>query len=411
MPSPGDPRPQVGGGRGRWRRRARSVGPILAAFLLLGCQDGGTEPPPPPPPAPPGAAPALQRVAEGLSFPVFLTSPPGDARLFVVEKAGRIKIIKDAQILARPFLDIVGEVSSGGERGLLSVAFHPDYASNGRFFVYFTNLDGDIRIVEYDVSSDPDVAEPTAVRTILAVPHPDFSNHNGGLLLFGPDRKLYAGLGDGGSGGDPRDNGQNIDVLLGKILRIDVDAGTPYAIPPDNPFASRTDARGEIWAFGVRNPWRYSFDRQTGDFYVADVGQTQFEEVDAVTGNPPGLNYGWSVMEGRHCFKPSSGCDQSGLTLPVVEYDHSQGCSVTGGYVYRGAAVPDLRGLYFYSDFCTGFIRSFRFSGGVASDPRSWPDLVADLGDQSAVSSFGEDASGELYVLTADGRVYRFVTE
>jgi glucose/arabinose dehydrogenase len=189
-----------------------------------------------------------------------------------------------------------------------------------------------------------------------------------------------------------------------------VDAAMPYAIPPDNPFASRTDARGEIWAFGVRNPWRFSFDRQTGDFYVADVGQNLFEEVDAVAGNPPGLNYGWNVMEGLHCFRPSSGCDQTGLTLPVVEYGHSQGCSVTGGYVYRGAAVPDLRGAYFFSDFCTGFIRSFRLAGGAATDPLSWPDLTADLEDRS-VSSFGEDAAGELYILTAGGRVYRFVTE
>ncbi len=395
-------------------RGLRRCGRLLAAAALLllgligGCKSGTTEPPPPPPP-PPGMNPALERVAEELSFPLYLTGPTGDARLFVVEKGGRIKIVKDGQVLAQPFLDISAEVSRGNEQGLLSLAFHPDYATNGRFFVDFTNASGDTRVVEYRVSADPDRADPAPVQTVLEVAQP-FANHNGGLIVFGPDRKLYVGLGDGGSGGDPQGNGQSKDTLLGKLLRIDVDAGVPYAIPPDNPFVAEPGARGEIWAFGLRNPWRFSFDRMTGDFYVADVGQNQFEEVDAVTGNPAGLNYGWNTMEALHCFEPSSGCDQTGLTLPVVEYDHSQGCSVTGGYVYRGSAAPDLRGVYFYSDFCSGFIRSFRFSGGAATDPHSWPDLEDDLEDQS-VASFGEDGAGELYVLTAGGRVYRFVAE
>jgi glucose/arabinose dehydrogenase len=201
-------------------------------------------------------------------------------------------------------------------------------------------------------------------------------------------------------------NGQSKATLLGKILRIDVDAGTPYAVPPDNPFVGQGGARGEIWAYGLRNPWRFSFDRQTGDFYIADVGQNQFEEVNAVAGNPPGLNYGWNRMEGLHCFEPSSGCDRTGLTLPVVEYDHGDGCSVTGGYVYRGSAIPEIQGVYFYSDFCSGFVRGFRFVGGAPTDSREYSDLEPE-GDRS-VSSFGEDAAGELYLTTFGGRVYRF---
>jgi glucose/arabinose dehydrogenase len=199
-------------------------------------------------------------------------------------------------------------------------------------------------------------------------------------------------------------------VLLGKLLRIDVDAGVPYGIPPDNPFVGQAGARGEVWAFGLRNPWRYSFDRQTGDLYIADVGQNSFEEVNAAPGNPGGLNYGWDRMEGLHCFQPSSGCNRSGLTLPVVEYSHDDGCSVTGGYVYRGSAVPSLSGTYFYSDFCTGFVRSFRLAGGTATDQRSWPDLEADLGAAN-VTSFGEDSGGELYIVTSGGRIFEFVAE
>ncbi|HEY7460746.1 MAG TPA: PQQ-dependent sugar dehydrogenase [Gemmatimonadota bacterium] len=392
---------------------------VLALLLLLLVQcngDGGNgvgppppPPPPPPSPPPPGAAPALREVVSGLSAPLYLTSPPGDSRLFVVEQGGRIKIIRNGQVLATPFLDVGSDISTGGERGLLSLAFHPDYASNGRFFIYFTAGNGDLRVVEYRVSADPDRAVPNAVRTILSVDHRR-SNHNGGLLLFGPDRKLYAGLGDGGGAGDPDENGQDRSVLLGKLLRLDVDAGVPYAIPPGNPFAGQAGARGEIWAFGLRNPWRYSFDRQTGDLYIADVGQGQFEEVNAAPGNPGGLNYGWDLMEGLHCFEPSSGCDRSGLTLPVLEYSHADGCSVTGGYVYRGSAVPSLSGTYFYSDFCTGFVRSFRLAGGTATDQRSWPDLEADLGAAN-VTSFGEDSGGELYIVTSGGRIFEFVAE
>jgi glucose/arabinose dehydrogenase len=388
--------------------------PLLFLPLLCGCGgDGTAEPgpgpgpaPPPPPPPSPGSAPALEKVADGLDFPLYLTAPAGDPRLFVVEKTGRVRIVRGDRVLDDPFLDLSGQVSAGSEQGLLSMAFHPGYAQNGRFFVSFTNLQGDSRVVEHRVSADPDRADPNPVQTILAVDQP-FSNHNGGLVIFGPDGKLYVGLGDGGSGGDPFEAGQDLGNLLGKILRLDVDAAAPYAIPADNPFVRRAGARAEVWAYGLRNPWRFSFDRATGDLYIADVGQNKFEEVNAVTAaQASGLNYGWNVMEGTHCFEPEDGCDRAGLTLPVLEYGHGEGCSVTGGYVYRGAALPDLRGAYFLSDFCTGFVRSFKLAGGRASDERRWPELEP---TEHGVASFGEDAAGELYVLTSGGAVYKVV--
>ncbi|HWC06515.1 MAG TPA: PQQ-dependent sugar dehydrogenase, partial [Gemmatimonadota bacterium] len=345
----------------------------FGSWLLACSGSGGANEPTPPDDPGPDPEPALVEVADGLSFPVHLTSPPGDPRLFVVEKSGAIRVIKDGQVLQTAFLDIRDEVSGGSEQGLLSLAFHPRYASNGRFFVDYTNLSGDTRVVEYRVSADPDRADPAPVQTILSVDQP-FANHNGGLLVFGPDGMLYVGLGDGGSGGDPQGNGQNRGVLLGKILRIDVDAGTPYAIPSDNPFVGQAGRRGEIWAWGLRNPWRFSFDRETGDLFVADVGQNDREEVNARSRDEGGVNYGWNVMEGSECFQDDD-CDRAGLTLPVVEYDHGEGCSITGGFVYRGSALPELRGHYFFSDFCSGFVRSFRLAGGAAVEERSWPDL------------------------------------
>ncbi|MDX1661786.1 MAG: PQQ-dependent sugar dehydrogenase, partial [Gemmatimonadota bacterium] len=258
----------------------------------------------------------LERIVEGLDFPLHVTAPSGDPRLFIVEKSGRVRIRKDGALLDEPFLDLSGQVSGGSEQGLLSIAFHPDYASNGRFFVDYTNRAGDTRVVEYRVSNDPDRADPASARTILEVAQP-FSNHNGGLVAFGPDGMLYVGLGDGGSGGDPGENGQDRSTLLGTLLRIDVDGGEPYAIPADNPFVDDPDARGEIWAWGLRNPWRFAFDRSTGDLYIADVGQNRFEEVNAVSGAGKGLNYGWDVVEGDACFEPRDGCDRTGLTPPV----------------------------------------------------------------------------------------------
>ena len=345
---------------------------------------------------------AVEVVVGGLDDPLYLTAPPGDPRLFVVEQAGRIRIVENGQLLGAPFLDITDRVSSGGERGLLSMAFHPAYATNGFFYVSYTSQpDGDTRIERYRVSGDPNVAEPNPDRVIFMLAQP-FGNHNGGPIAFGPDGMLYIGLGDGGSGGDPLENGQNVNTSLGTLLRIDVDGDDPFAIPGDNPFVG-VDGRDEIWAYGLRNPWRFAFDREAGYLYIADVGQNAWEEVNVAPSNAGGLNYGWNVMEGGHCFNASF-CDKDGLELPVLEYDHSAGCSITGGYVYRGASIPGIRGHYFYSDYCSGFLRSFRFTGDAVVDEREW-----DVGDLGRVLSFGEDADRELYILSGNGRVYRLV--
>jgi glucose/arabinose dehydrogenase len=360
-------------------------------------------PGPGPGPGPSDSA-ALQLVSGDLTAPVFVTAPPGDTnRLFVVEQGGRIRVLHHDSLLATPFLDVSGHIVSGGEQGLLSLAFHPAYAQNGRFFVYFTDKHGDTRVVRYRVSADPDIADSTSGDTILATPQP-FSNHNGGLLLFGPDDKLYVGLGDGGSGGDPLGNGQDLGTVLGKILRLDVDLPAPY-VPPDNPFVGTAGARGEIWLYGLRNPWRFSFDRTTANVYIADVGQGAWEEVDFLpSGSPGGQNLGWNVMEGDHCYATSS-CDRTGLVPPISEYSHSDGCSVTGGYVYRGTRVTSLQGLYLYGDFCGGWVRSFRYAGGRATEPREWPALAVNGG----LSSFGEDPRGDVYLTTLSGNLYRIV--
>ena len=378
--------------------------PIIA-WSHAGCDGNGNATEPPDDDGNPPAAVGLELVVDGLDFPVWLTSPPGDSRLFVVEKDGRVVVVEADALLPEPFLDLRGQVSTGNEQGLLSMAFHPDYAANGRFFVNYTDPAGDTRIVEFRVSDDPDRADPGSARTVLTIDQP-FSNHNGGLAIFGPDGMLWIGTGDGGSGGDPRGNGQNLGALLGKLLRIDVDGAQPYAVPGDNPFLGTAGARPEVWAYGLRNPWRFSFDRETGDLYIGDVGQNRIEEVNAVRGAGEGRNYGWNVMEGSRCFEPSEGCDEDGLTLPVIDYDHDEGCSVTGGTVYRGSEVPDLVGVYLYSDYCGGFVRSFRFDGSRAVDERRWPQLEP---PDNEVVSFGEDADGEVYVLTAGGAVHRIV--
>ncbi len=350
----------------------------------------------------------LALVAEGLAFPLYLTAPPDDSRLFILEKGGRIRIVRHDSLLPEPFLDIAAQVSNGSEQGLLGLAFHPDYASNGRLFIDYTDTNGDTRIVEYHVGADPEHADPASARILLTIAQP-YSNHNGGQVAFGPDGYLYVGMGDGGSGGDPQGHGQDPDDLLGSILRIDVNGAAPYAVPPDNPWADSAGARGEIWDIGLRNPWRFSFDRSTGDLYIADVGQSAQEEVDVSTsasGGGRGVNYGWNRMEGRSCFA-SDPCDQTGLVLPVVQYSHADGCSISGGYVYRGSAIPALQGHYFYSDFCQGWVRSFRLENGVAADQRAW----AELAPGGNVPSFGEDAAGELYVISAGGSVYRIVSD
>lgn len=357
---------------------------------------------------PAGTGARLQEVVTGLSVPLYLTAPAGDARLFIVEKTGGIRIVKDGALLPDPFLDLSAQVSSGSEQGLLGLAFDPEYATNGRFVVHYTDLAGNTALSRFQVSADPDRADPASEQLILTAAQPA-SNHNGGQVAFGPDGFLYLGLGDGGSSGDPEGRGQDPSDLLGSILRVDLRAGDPYTVPADNPFAGNPNARPEVWSYGLRNPWRFSFDRATGDLYIADVGETQVEEIDVSTpadGAGRGVNYGWSIMEGSQCFR-GSGCDRTGLTLPVLEYSHQEGCSVTGGYVYRGSSIPELQGHYFYADFCQGWVRSFRYTGGAVTDEASWPTLSPG----GPIVSFGEDSAGELYILQAGGGVFRIVPE
>ena len=347
----------------------------------------------------------FELVASGVPNVTSIThAGDGSGRLFLTTQPGQILIFDGSQVLPQPFLDISSVVLNGGERGLLGLAFHPNYAANGFFYVDYTDASGDTVVARYSVSGNPNAADPGSAAVILNVAQP-FPNHNGGQLQFGPDGFLYIAMGDGGSGG----NGQNLGALLGKLLAIDVDGGVPYAIPPDNPFVGVQGARGEIWAYGLRNPWRFSFDRQTGDMFIGDVGQDMWEEVDFQPADSlGGENYGWRLMEGNHCFNPPVGCDDGSLTLPIIEYSHSLGgCSVTGGYRYRGAANPDLLGVYFFADFCTGQI------WGATEDVfGGW--LVAELLDTPfSINTFGEDENGELYfahLSPFDGAIYRIVS-
>ena len=334
----------------------------------------------------------LRPIATGLDQPVAVAHA-GDSRLFVTLQRGRIVIVDAAG--TREFLNITPLVRSGGERGLLSVAFHPRYSDNGFFYVYYTDAEGDIVIARYQRSADPDRADPASRTLILEIPHREFGNHNGGQLKFGPDGYLYIGTGDGGGAGDSLGNGQRLTTLLGKMLRIDVDTGTPYAIPPSNPFAGNPAARPEIWAYGLRNPWKFSFDTITGDLWIADVGQNLFEEVNlqpaASTG---GENYGWNRMEGAHCFSPPSGCNDGSLTLPVLEYGRAGGaCSVTGGYRYRGTSNIRLRGTYIYGDYCNGVI-----FGATQQPDGTWAGRPL-FDAPFFISAFGEDLNGEVYVV------------
>lgn len=365
---------------------------------------------PTPTPTGPIVSIALQPViAAGLDTPTFLTHAFDD-RLFVLEQVGRIRIIENGQLLEQPFLDITDRVgSSASEQGLLGLAFHPQYATEGAageglFFVNYTDYNGDTHISRFSVmADDPYGADPDSEIDYLTLGQP-YPNHNGGSLAFGPDGYLYAGLGDGGSANDPLGAGQSLETLLGKILRLDVDtADDEYSIPADNPFVGVSGAPAEIWAYGIRNPWRFSFDRLTGDFYIADVGQGQWEEVNFQPANSAGgENYGWNIMEGTHCFE-SDTCDQSGLVLPIFEYDHSQGCSITGGYVYRGAQFPEMTGNYFVADYCTGIIWRLFPNGG------QWLSGIV-LDSDLIISSFGEDYAGELYALNyGSGGVYQIV--
>ncbi len=344
----------------------------------------------------------LEPLPARLERPVHIThAGDGSGRLFVVEKGGRIVVLRDGVARATPFLDITPRVqSSGSEQGLLGLAFHPRYVESGRFFVGYTARNGDQVVASFHVTPDPEVADPASERQILRMEDPA-SNHNGGLVLFGPDGYLWIGTGDGGAAGDRFGNGQNRRTLLGKMLRIDVDNGYPYAIPLDNPFVGSPDTRPEIWAIGLRNPWRYAFDRLTGDLFIADVGQNAWEEIHIQrTGSRGGENYGWPAMEGMHCYR--SGCDPSQYVMPIAEYGRDGGCSVTGGHVYRGARYPQLWGHYIFGDFCSGKMWALD-----EPSPGQW--RMTELPrTQLQISSFGEDEAGELYVAGyGDGRVYR----
>jgi glucose/arabinose dehydrogenase len=350
----------------------------------------------------------LEQVADAFSFPVDLQHPgDGSTRLFVVEKRGTIRIfdLEGQTVASQSFLDIESQVqSSCGECGLLGLAFHPDYAQNGFFFVNYTAPNPlRTRIVRFQADpNDPGRALADSETLLLEVEQP-YSNHNAGQLAFGADGYLYVGLGDGGAGGDPQDKGQDRATLLGSLLRIDVDATSgalPYGIPDDNPFVGNTDGYlPEIYAWGFRNPWRFAFDVDTGRLWLADVGQNAYEEIDIVE---KGLNYGWDVVEGLHCFEPSSNCDQTGLTPPVWEYSHALGRSITGGYVYRGARVPDLIGKYIYADYGSGRIWALTYEGPGAVEN------VELANTNLNITTFGQDAERELYLATAGGEIYRF---
>ncbi len=348
----------------------------------------------------------LHLVASNLTSPVFATTPPGDSnRLFVVEQGGTIKVLDrvTGTVLAT-YLSLTG-ITSGGERGLLGLAFDPHYNANGRFYIHYTDANGAITIARFLVSAtNANLANPASQVILVSIPHPTFANHNGGMLAFGPDGCLYAGVGDGGGSGDQSNNAQNIGNRLGKLLRIDPTTGAACTSGILNPFVL-SGGDQLVWSYGLRNPWRFSFDGD--DLYLGDVGQDTREEVDVSQGPNAGrgLNYGWRLMEGFICFNPSANCNNGGLTLPILDYTHDNGaCAITGGYVYRGRAAPAIQGSYFYADFCAGFVRSFRFNNGSAVERTEWPQLAA-----SSITSFGQDGSGELYILTQGGNVFRIV--
>ena len=398
--------------------RLGTLAPLAAALAIAACGGDSNSPSPTPTPSPsPTPPPAgLQLTTQtviastaGLQQPIDMQPAPGDTRLFIAERPGRLRIVESGTVRTTPFLDIVGRVgSTTGERGLLSFAFHPQYASGQAFvYVHYTEgATGDIIVDRYQpLAGDANRLDVTSRIEVIRIAHRQASNHNGGRVAFGPDGMLYLSTGDGGGANDQFGNGQNRNTLLGKLLRLNVNGTQTYTIPADNPTWGGGTARQENWAIGLRNPWRYAFDGNR--LYIADVGQNAIEEINAVSAASGGLNYGWSIQEGTSCFNAST-CDSTGLTQPVAQYPNpAQGCSITGGYVYRGSAIPELQGRYFYSDFCAGFVRSLLLANGTATEPREWIPQVA----ANQVLSFGVDPAGELYLLLSSGRVEKIVRQ
>lgn len=401
---------------------------LLLSLLVAGCaaaeparillQSRLSQPTPAPSGETPATAPTaltlgVEEVVTGLATPVFVTHAGDESgRLFIIEKGGTIRIWRDDALLDTPFLDITDRVnSSGNEQGLLGLAFPPGYSTLGYFFVNYTDSNGDTVVARFATLADaPDQADATSEQILLQIDQPA-GNHNGGMIAFGPDGYLYIGMGDGGGAGDRYENGQNPDALLGKMLRIDVttDPSQPYTIPADNPWVATdwngVDVRDEIWAVGLRNPWRFSFDRTTGDLWIGDVGQNQYEEINfTAAGSGSGLNYGWPIMEASDCYRESN-CSTEGLVLPVAEYSHAGHCSVTGGYVYRGQAFPTLQGIYLYGDYCSGALWALAPDGDGG-----WSNAEV-LRSDVRLSSFGEDEAGELYLVDMGGRLLRLVVE
>ena len=378
----------------------RSLAVALGLLLPAACGDGTRVDLPP-------FAVGLQQVfgsADGLSSPIDLQAPPGDSRLFIAERPGRIRIAQGGVLLSTPFLDISSRVTVQGEAGLLSFAFDPQYSTNGFVYVHFIEnipgTTGDVVVERYQVSSDPNVLQ-TPRTEVIRIPHRDANNHYGGRVAFGPDGMLYLSAGDGGGGNNQFMHAQDAASHLGKLLRIDVSA-LPYSIPADNPVWPNV-GRNENWAIGLRNPFRYAFD--AGQLYIADVGQDAREEIDVVSASASGLNYGWSIMEGTLCLAIGGPCNTPGLTAPVYDYDHGQGCAIIGGYVYRGAAIPELEGSYLFSDLCSGWLRSLLIASGVVN-VRQAPNV-----NVGTPLSFGQDGFGEIYVLTNDNRALRIVRQ
>lgn len=379
---------------------------VIALLTLAGCSDttGPEEEPFVP------VELSVELFNADVTRPTSMAAPPGDdSRLFVTEQFCCVRVIENGTLLPEPFLDLSGQLGQSFELGVASIAFHPEFETNGYVYVSYSNTVPEHVVERYTVSeADPNKADVSSAQLILATPQ-TADRHMGGYIAFGPEGYLWVSRGDGSQGGDNQGNGQNIETLLGAVSRIDVDAATPYAIPPDNPFVG-VEGRDELWAYGLRNPWKLAFDAENDLVYLADVGANEWEEVNVVPNTEEGYNFGWSRMEGTHCFPPERDCDPGSYTLPVVEYGHDEGCSVIGGVVYRGSEIPDLQGHYIYTDFCGGWMRSFRFTDGEVRHEQEWI-LPSDV---LFPTSFGVDNQGDLYLLTrgndeTKGRMFRVV--